>query len=101
MTGASGATGVMLGHTFGTPAYTSYYDTYLVPAVSDAAAAFSNDARVFLGGNLYKALGAMPTNPATGVGLLVDALHGNDNAYQVGGTCVANDLTKWLIAQSA
>lgn len=89
-----GATKVGIGQSLYGSTVSAYYDSTLVPGVLDALAAFSSDARVFAGLNFYKALGVLPTNPASGLGLQNEtpALHGNDAAYDVAGPELARQI---------
>ena len=99
---SAGVSGVMLGHTFGTPgAFYPIYDSNLVPGLNDAVASFSGDYRVTAGGQLYRAFGVMPTNPASGLGVQADGLHGNNAAYDAAGVVIANDALRWLVAYAA
>jgi hypothetical protein len=93
---AAGANGVMLGHTFGTAARVTAFDTLLLPALADTVA---TGGKIFAGGNLYKAFGVLPANPASGIGFIADGLHGNDPAYVQGGVVAGNDALKWLASQ--
>lgn len=98
---ASGADVALLGHTFGTPGgFYPIYDAALIPGLNDALAYYASKThkQVLGGGNLYADLGVLTANPASGIGVQADGLHGNDAAYDAGGTCLGNDLLQALHA---
>ena len=98
---ASGATRVLLGLSlYPEAAWKGNYDTALVPGLADALAALNVQPAyagiVAPGLNLYAAFGALPVLPATGIGLQVDGLHGNDLVYDLGGTMLAASILSTL-----
>jgi hypothetical protein len=74
---------VFLGHSCsGDSTMNGYYDTVTVPGTADALAALALYPQVVAGANLYKALGALTVNDASGNGLQSDGLHMQDNMYE-------------------
>lgn len=82
-----GASHVLLGFTCtgNTAGLTAWYDSDLVPGMTDAQTALAGNAAVIPGVNLYARLGALATGPASPhtAGLKTDNLHLNNAALRL------------------